>query len=420
MYMSDSELESLICTRSFSFGRIDGPVFAPRLSFRQDYSIFGYKHDNEHKWSVRNGSLLFHSVDENITTWFDDIKIDRTGMVIRGRIGSETSPHMHILHEITSHKNFASIVDTSQSVEKPENDVVVLIRSHLCDNKFADVMSKLEKNCSGFDVFALIDESNGRPDNAPSKVVWHSIASCYNLGLTQMGKMQSTLYWCGDFPLYAALRQLPNYKYYIMIEDDVEFRFCAGSFIQSIISALMSQNLQVDLVGINYKPDPNGTWTPPCEKAYGIQNCYYMTFPFIIASKPLVSYLFSQRLLEAARGIVLDDVINCEAFAVSAAVSGGFRCKDLNSIVPGSYNETMMMHSGQLGFGKPLGYIPSNNHNVSIYHPIYSHAEFVKRIKNKFSRLNPDRLLVKTEVMTLVDTYISDLDMRHQLSVLFD
>jgi hypothetical protein len=400
-YAAD-DLEALVQNRSFLFARSNGITVYPDFKFAAGGVLQGATHPNESSWHASDDCIEIKNADGLTTTWFDSIQFDGRGYKFLGRFGDKSGEHHHMLIEnIANRHGFASVVDTTKQPHITDNKVAVLIRGHKNDEKINSLYSKLNKNRKGFDLYCIIDETHGKPSIDLPNIIWHSLGECQNLGLTQR---RESLHWCGDFPFYIALRAHPEYQYYIMIEYDVEFSAQDASFMNDLVAKLQNEFSDVDMLGINYKHDTIGFWAPPCREVYGDSNSYYMTFPFIVLSKPLVAYLFSQRLLEAARGTSADMVINCEAFAVSAANAAGFRCADLNAVMPRSYNETMMMHSGPLGFGRPLGHKSPSASPVEIYHPIYCADEFVKRLRdraridqNHFKTLYPKIMAAATD-----------------------
>src|SRR6185503_4704667 len=109
-------------------------------------------------------------------------------------------------------------------------------------------------------------------------------------------------YHCGDFPLYFALRDLPDYDFYIMIEDDVDLVDGGPAFINEICEVISRPaSPPFGLAGIQFMNGadfPKSSFHSPAmaaaAKLVGDANICYTTFPFMVLSKPLVALLFSQ------------------------------------------------------------------------------------------------------------------------------
>ncbi len=103
---------------------------------------------------------------------------------------------------------FASVVSADAQPIKPDARTAVLVRTYQCNAKYQSLMSKLNTGREGFDLYAIVDETHGRRDPGTWSTIWHSAEACNRLGLTQ--KHPNVLMLCGDFPLYFALREIPQ------------------------------------------------------------------------------------------------------------------------------------------------------------------------------------------------------------------
>jgi hypothetical protein len=215
------------------------------------------------------------------------------------------------------------------------------------------------------------------------------------MGLTQ--RHGALLYRCGDMPLYVAMREHPKYAHYVMIEDDVELRGEDASPVNALCRALSGAPL--DFVGIIFRPDRTQVWGRTTADVYGAENAHLARFPMVAVSRRLCAYLFSQRLLEAARNPEPADIMHCEVFAASAAMAAGFACADLNAVMPGSYDRSIMMFESP-GFGLPMGAVFDGAPAIKFYHPVYEPASWLRRTKALFLQPNkraPQRLINLTK-----------------------
>jgi hypothetical protein len=268
------------------------------------------------------------------------------------------------------------------------NPVAVLVRTYKCDAKYHDLMSKLDTTREGFDLYAIVNETDGRNDPGPWPAIWHSVAGCKQLGLSQ--EHPSILLLCSDFPLYFALREIPRYQYYIMIEDDVDLHDRDARFLVEMCQVLTNpRRPMIDFAGFLFRPDPHGIWGPATAQLFTPEYCYLARFPFVVVSKKLCAYAFLQRQVEGIRNPPPEGIMHCEVFMPSAAMAGGFACADLNDLIPGCCDQSMMMFEVP-GYGLPMGARFRGPDHIRIYHPVYTPEEWVKREKHRLM-LRPER-----------------------------
>jgi tetratricopeptide (TPR) repeat protein len=371
--------------RRFLFGNVGEHPWTDRLVLAEDGAISGYQHPNETTWEILGDNLVFRSASGDITNEFRLMTLDRGRVSFRGGGPGGTDPVRHL----TEYNPVAS-VPASVAIEHPlserrGHDLAVLIRSYKCDAKYHDLQEKLERNRSGFDLFSIIDETHGRPNVPDTNVVWHSVTACRELGLTQ--DHPALLYHGSDFPFYFALRELPNYQHYLLVEDDVDTVSGDARFLNELAGILRDQP-EIDFVGLRYaKLGPPSKIRAVCAKVFPDRDLYYTFFPFVVLSRRAAAYLFSQRLLEATRQAPPEDFMSCECFVASALMAGGFNCIDLNVLRPGSYEfSSMAMQIGDNTVGRPMGYdiSPELTAPVEIVHPFYTAEEYADRAFRRF------------------------------------
>jgi hypothetical protein len=371
--------------RTFAYARANGTVITKQIVLSAGGKIERYSHPNESSWDIKDSKLVFMNAANEVTTEFDTVRIDGTGHIFEGRhlLGAG---QRHTLTEcVVEIKKPALIAKDADPAPSGANSVAILVRSHKVDRKFDDLIVKLGRTASNYDVYPIVDETRGRPSIRQDRAIWHSVEASRDLGLTQ--PRQDLMQVCGDFPFYFALRDLPRYRLYVMIEDDVDFIRADAHFIEQLVGRLASpQFSDVDFVGLQFRQNTEKSgWFEACRKLFPKQYCYFSYFPFVALSRRAAAFLFSQRQLEAARQPQPRDVVHCEAFVASCAMAGGFRCIDLNEIIPGSYElKTMGMQLGGLAVGKPMGFPVDVAPGIEIIHPIYTPEEFVNRAYRKF------------------------------------
>ncbi len=99
----------------------------------------------------------------------------------------------------------------------------------------------------------------------------------------------------------------------------------------------------------------------------------------IVLSKPALSYLYAQRLIEALRGTPAEALIHCESLVPSHLIRAGFSCVDLNALLPGSYRNDLMILPGRQ-HGVPRSLADGFRGLARMIHPVYADATFLHRM----------------------------------------
>ena len=151
-----------------------------------------------------------------------------------------------------------------------------MLRSYKCDAKYHDLKQKLERGRTDFDLYSIVDETRGRADIPDVNVVWHSLAACRALGLSH--DHPALLYACSDLPFYFALRELPRYKHYILIEDDVDMVSGDATFLNEV-ARLLSGRPELDLVALLFHEHAEKKgWYNACSKIFPQRTWHFAYF----------------------------------------------------------------------------------------------------------------------------------------------
>lgn len=354
------------------------------VEFRSDGTLLSDVALGPHSWGIK-GDFVELTWREQTAVVFDEVIKTSAGIVaLRGRaLSREGEDHTYHLERLAPETRLIASVVADRLVQPHTgNSVAVLIRTFKCDDKYRSLLDKLNTTRTGFDLYSLVDETRQRHDPGPVAVIWHSVQSIRELGLTQ--RHHDVLRHCGDFPLYVALREISSYSYYIMIEDDVELRDDDARFLGELCSVLSMVRPEVDFAGIHFSRDLNQIWGPATSRVYGDASSYLCRFPFVVISRRLLAYLFSQRQIEAVREPFPQDIMHCEVFVPSAATAGGFRCVNLNELIPGCHDASMMLFEID-GYGLPLGSQFRGSASIRLYHPVYTSSEWVGRVNHTVS-----------------------------------
>jgi hypothetical protein len=389
----DLNLFELFAGRRYIFSIIDEPHVAVFLTLRDDGWIGEYKHPNEVTWAIDAGALVICDAMGRPSNIFDKAEMTETGWVLYGKflLGPDPTTHYHKLTEVGhAPRSVAKVVKEAPLHPNAEHAVAVLVRTHRIDEKFNSLWDKLNRGRRNFDVYPIVDETGGRLSDVPGLPIRHSAQASRELGLTQ--PRGDLLYFCGDIPYYFALRELPEYSHYLMIEYDIELTADDASFIARLCDRLAEPAWSgTDFVGLRHSVGRDAPWYEACRKQLPDRYCFFCYFPFSILSRRAAAYLFTQRQLEAARQTPAEEVVHCETFIPSFAAAGGFRCHDLSDLMPGCYRfDLMAMQLGKTAMGKPMGFHLSVEPGIGMIHPVYSHSEYAWRLRKRYVE-GPDK-----------------------------
>ena len=243
-------------------------------------------------------------------------------------------------------------------------------------------MSKLENRYQTFDVFGLIDVSRGDLPTRFSNVIRFSEASCIALGLNR--GQPHLFHQYGDIAMSYAIRECEGYEHYAMFDDDVDFARDGAAFCNQLAETLHSRHQDIDFLGLDYK-------YCPAEQGYGIalrkllpqRLMYYAYYPFVLLSARAANFIFAMRQLEFAKGLSMEKRVMCEGFVPSMLKAAGFKCFDLNEIIPGCYSKENMILQYS-GHGLPMSAKMELPDSEQMLHAVYSEEEFLRKLVAKF------------------------------------
>lgn len=282
----------------------------------------------------------------------------------------------------------------------------VLVRSHVVDEKFDHLWRDLNGPNRRFDVFPLLDQAalGANFESIERKypgTIWNHPDRFARFGLNQKASGFNMLWLHGDFSMYVALVDKPDYDYYIMIDYDVHFTKGGTDYINKICDclSLMGDNV-IDGVGLEFKSQPTlrgvttdwphfMDWEFFAAASGAFPQVFHFYFPFVVLSRRALIYVLAQRQLEAARRTPADKVVICEAFVPSSLMAAGLKCMDVNNLLPGSYELDTMglqhLRSDRLA-GQPLSFAIRNPQlDVEMIHAVYSQEQFLSRNLNQRS-----------------------------------
>ena len=373
---SDGEVELSILGRSWSFGRGDGSVIAGNIRLLRDGTILGHKQRNESAWRVSEGALEFLDAAGNVTCRFDSQTEERGSLTLTGRF-RPLADCVHVLKETRR------LIKRGSANREPR--VAMLVRTHLVNDKLFDLLDLLNQS-RRYDLFVTADETRQTLDLRGYVKLTHAADFAQAFGLPHShGRI---LWHCGDFPLYFAAAERPDYDYYIMMEYDVDLVRKSPLFLEGLIARLADEDRAVDLVTVNLGRAYQGwSWATAALRTFP---AVYTTgtFAFLVVSRRAVAHLLAARRREAVQGVAENDIMHCEAFCASALMDGGFACTSVNALIenavdresfhPGSFDKA---HSSFL-----LNHYRLDDPRIEMVHPVYALPAFLSREYHKTLR----------------------------------
>jgi hypothetical protein len=349
--------------RSWRFSRGDGTVLAAHMRLAPDGRIVGHANPNEHGWRLAAGVVELLDAQGAPTTRLDTMRRDETGaLLLQGRfLGASAA--LHVLAELPTRLTAAGLAPPR---------VAVMVRTHIITEKLHSLLRRLGGGI-GYDLFVCADETRARIEIPGAPVLGHSEAMCGELGLMAALPGHRLLWYFGDYSLYCAYSMIPDYDYYVMIEYDLEFVRGNTLFLEGLLARLGGPGPGAyDFLGTQFaRRAPEWQWHAPSAAVF--PEVYGILFPLTVLSRRALAYLFDWRQREAAAGAAAP--VYCEAFLPSALVAdGGFRCDDVNAVLPGAWD----FASFRSGAAMLMGNLPALPPAVEIVHPVFSEQEYLR------------------------------------------
>jgi len=350
-------------------------VVAPEVYFLSDGRVIGTRDPRHETWSIEAGWLVIRGVDGHIFRWFGmDWTVDGSVCLVGNR-EQLAEDRFYLIAETP--KPFVPAPPVQRRRDSAVGRALVMVRTHLMNEKVASLVQALEATATNYDVALIVDETNGRPPIEHERIIWHSVAACSALGLAMPA--QRPLWWCGDAPLYFAIRQYPDYSYYFMIEYDVHLTAGDGRVFNTLVERLLTSHRAFDCVGQRLRMGgmPHDQILLAAFKRDPEVHSYFL--PVLGLSRKAISYLYQERVIEALRHTPDEDILYCEALVPTILLAGGFTVGDLNEVVPGCYTDRLMIVPTRF-MSLPLSLAGGFEHHVAMIHQIYGDEEFLDRM----------------------------------------
>jgi hypothetical protein len=262
------------------------------------------------------------------------------------------------------------------------------VRTHKWDAKVAELVTRLAAAAANFDFYVLYDVGKGPPPSADlaaagvasERVVQTSQRLCAEADFYK-GPGQ-VFYHCGDVALCHAMRLVPSYRLYAMIDWDVYFRPGREAMVAELFEKLAAD--PADFVGLQLQHNTTAPWYPAARKIFPQAACHYAYFPFVVLSRPLLALVYTQRQLHETQNPTHMDLVNGEFFVPSLAFAAGMRMHDLKHYVPNAYGKSIKMKGPGDMLGLPIEAVGLVTEDVAMLHPVLTGADYVERARRKF------------------------------------
>ena len=376
----DGGLERAVLERLWQFGRGDGSVIAAHVRLVRGGYVTGHRQRNESAWRVHQGALEFLNPEGEVTCRFDTVEVDERGTMALSGAFRRKADVTHVLRQVRSLRGAG-----------PPNigpRVALLVRTHLVNDKLFDLLDILNQS-RRYDLFVAADETRESLDVRGYEKLAHTAASCGDFGLCT--RHSRILWHCGDYPLYFAAAEIPDYDYYAMIEYDVDLARKSPLFLEGLFARLHngdSGGLDLVAPGVG-RAFKEWWWAKTASRAF---ETVYTTglFAFLVVSKRAISHLLQWRRKEALSGVAGNDIVHCEAFCASALIEANFACTSLNALVESAIDyKSFHPSSPELPNTEfLLDHYRLDNPRVELVHPVYDLAAYLERQYQKSLRAN--------------------------------
>lgn len=216
--------------------------------------------------------------------------------------------------------------------------VAVLVRSRGLTDKLLHLLATLRPGL-GYDVLVCADETDGPwPADAAlptGALLRHDAAEGVGRGLVADRSDVPPLWFFGDYVFHAAFAARPDHSHYLLLDEAVDLTRGNPLFIEGLARRLAGDGGgPYDLVASWLGPRPaDWLWHPAAAAAFGEARGI---FPAIVAlSRAALLHVQEWRRRELAAPASAP--VFWEALLPSA-LAAGFRCADLNALLPGSWD----------------------------------------------------------------------------------
>lgn len=283
------------------------------------------------------------------------------------------------------------------------SDIVVAIRTHVWNaavNKVAEEVSEVF-NDKRFSVVILVDETNGElkiPDKY--QVVSHT-SDFSEFGLPEVPNDRS-LWWNADYPMYILQKFFPNYKFYLMIENDVAVTEGLDKLLVNYIDD------GVDFIGEDIKQFTgyNGIQKRSTAK-WATHELWRSYIQILGLSNAAVTELLSQRI--TIKNTFFDGTEDtwpyCEIYIASALIGNKEKTFKFLDLFKTNLNTGNFSANAASPISDKRNWLPN-----SISHPVLGNADTIKKLLSSNSTMLKKSFYSGTKLNAALDFIFSQIN----------
>jgi hypothetical protein len=222
---------------------------------------------------------------------------------------------------------------------------------------------------AGFDhVFIAADETRGPVEAGGFPKLAHSLDSLAALGLAIHDR---AMWFCGDYGYYGTVLGRTDADFWLMVEYDVALRDASSGYWHRLLGALREAcGSGIDLLGGYVGPYGRAHFR------HGYAQAWKAFFAVTGLSPRAIERLYQGRLRERDSAPADPRGTHCEVFLPSELIAaGGFACRDLNALLPGSIDRP--------GFGPfravPVGHEATMPGRGALVHRVVAMDEYLTK-----------------------------------------
>jgi hypothetical protein len=212
---------------------------------------------------------------------------------------------------------------------------IVFLRCHTYDEHVKASYASLARCCEAVEPWLLLDVSRGDiATDVPT--LRFSSERLRKLGLALYPE-DKWAWFAGDYALYCAFLERPEFSHYLMIDYDAKMNFSVDRFLDRIVAS--NNDLVAPYAGFERA---DWMWTPAGKHWFDrVAGCF---FPIVVLSRRLILRCLEHRLAQsqqvpgspqARQEFLQQRWMNCEAFVPSVALHQGYAMADIEKFVPG-------------------------------------------------------------------------------------
>lgn len=216
-----------------------------------------------------------------------------------------------------------------------QSSELILLRTRAVDEHNRAFAEEL-RGASGFDVRFLVDERTVAERSRDPDVLSLNVDSYNALGLYTP---PDVAWRCGDYGIYLAWREQPDYLHYWLIEDDVRIAGTVADFFQ------LCSNSDADLVAANLREARRGDFWWPHALSRDGDPCLCL-FGAVRLSREAVSRCFTKRKEHSRKINRIALWPNDEGHVATTVVSSGLSSVDFNDLQAGLWDHASFSVTG--------------------------------------------------------------------------